>query len=460
MIKSVKIKNFQSHKETSLEFHQGLNGIVGTSDSGKSAILRALHWNRENRPTGEAHISRWAKDEKKRLIDDCSVTVEPSVGPVTRRRSSDFNGYEVDGQTLEAIKTEVPQAVTDAYNFTDVNVQRQLDPPFLLSKSGPEVSRFFNQILKLEKMDQLISAAASKADRTAGELRDIVGVKNKSAKQNKKGKIDDVVEKIEALDWIDEAKVLLSQIGTLEDTINSTEASIRLLQVLVSQIEKAKQDIAKYSEVAGLGDFVEVCQASCDKANKLSLSVYTLSNLRHQIDEAKVLADKSQAVVLTEPLVEACISANKQAIEAERRVNDLQSTVTVITSIEKAKQKADLVLSVIPELEKSQILQSEIQSTEVKILSLSQARSGVMMAEQSISRLSPAIACEASIVEATERLEEYKALEKKQASLFSASSLAKMTQKVIDKLAVEVVELEKNLPEQCPTCGSLIPHAH
>ena len=39
MISSVHIKNFQKHKDLSLEFTPGINVITGKSDAGKSADI-------------------------------------------------------------------------------------------------------------------------------------------------------------------------------------------------------------------------------------------------------------------------------------------------------------------------------------------------------------------------------------------------------------------------------------
>ena len=43
-IKTVKIHDFQSHEDSFMEFEKGLNIIVGPSDSGKSAVIRAIKW--------------------------------------------------------------------------------------------------------------------------------------------------------------------------------------------------------------------------------------------------------------------------------------------------------------------------------------------------------------------------------------------------------------------------------
>ena len=51
-IKKIIIDNFQSHEHTEIEFGPGLNVIVGPSDYGKSAVVRALRWVLYNEPRG------------------------------------------------------------------------------------------------------------------------------------------------------------------------------------------------------------------------------------------------------------------------------------------------------------------------------------------------------------------------------------------------------------------------
>src|SRR5205085_9883685 len=49
-ITELEIKGYQSHEDTKIAFTGGLNAIVGPSDSGKSAILRALRFVLYNEP--------------------------------------------------------------------------------------------------------------------------------------------------------------------------------------------------------------------------------------------------------------------------------------------------------------------------------------------------------------------------------------------------------------------------
>ena len=81
MIKSIHLKNFQSHKDTLIEFDQGVNVIVGQSDVGKSAILRAIAWVCTNKPSGDEFISSWADSTSIKIkTDNCTVIREKGKG--------------------------------------------------------------------------------------------------------------------------------------------------------------------------------------------------------------------------------------------------------------------------------------------------------------------------------------------------------------------------------------------
>lgn len=51
----LRIQNFQAHKDTTIEFDR-ITTIVGPSDIGKSAVLRALKWVAKNEPNGTSFV--------------------------------------------------------------------------------------------------------------------------------------------------------------------------------------------------------------------------------------------------------------------------------------------------------------------------------------------------------------------------------------------------------------------
>ena len=94
LIEAIEITNFQSHANTVLEFHEGVNVIKGTSGHGKSAIIRALEWlltntyygdakswfadksRSEERRVGKECKSRWAREQLKK---DGKIAILPEL---------------------------------------------------------------------------------------------------------------------------------------------------------------------------------------------------------------------------------------------------------------------------------------------------------------------------------------------------------------------------------------------
>jgi DNA repair exonuclease SbcCD ATPase subunit len=73
-IKRLILENFQSHKYSEVDFAAGLNVIVGPSDTGKSAVIRALKWVLYNEPSGDFFIREGETN--------CSVTIHISDGTI------------------------------------------------------------------------------------------------------------------------------------------------------------------------------------------------------------------------------------------------------------------------------------------------------------------------------------------------------------------------------------------
>ena len=141
MIKSIRLKNIQAHKDSKLEFDKGINAIVGTSNNGKSTIIRALNWNRYNRPLGiDTLASHWIVDDKGNLKDEMSVTIENDFGTVTRKRTKTENQYIVNDKELNVVKSDVPLDVEQILNLSETNIQNQQDSPFLLSETSGKVA--------------------------------------------------------------------------------------------------------------------------------------------------------------------------------------------------------------------------------------------------------------------------------------------------------------------------------
>ena len=105
MIESLSITNFQRHERLDIDFDK-ITTIVGTSDIGKSAIIRAMRWVVMNRPIGTTFMRRGAKST--------SVTMKVDGTEVSRIRGKDGKVYKVNDDTFRAFGADMPGAVYNA----------------------------------------------------------------------------------------------------------------------------------------------------------------------------------------------------------------------------------------------------------------------------------------------------------------------------------------------------------
>lgn len=217
MIVSVDIVNFQSHPDTHIDFTDGLNVLVGSSRSGKSAIRRAIMWVITNRPSGLGIISWWNKKGDK-LSGETKVTITLDNGTVISRvRSPELNGYIINGKVLEAVATGVPEEIQEAFRMADVNMSGQFDAPFLVSQSAGAVAQYLNEIINLEDADYYQKEIESDRRKCVSDAGD----------NNKK--ILELSTAIKEFDWLDRAEQLTASIKeklSKYDSINDDVVAI------------------------------------------------------------------------------------------------------------------------------------------------------------------------------------------------------------------------------------------
>ena len=150
MIKSVKFKNIQKHKDLTLNLSDGINVITGPSDHGKTTILRGLLWAMTNNNSGDKLINN---DGAK----DCSVTVTADAHAIERSWSKSSNAYSLDGHEFTAFRTDVPKEIKDLLNLDAINIQNRRDLPFMVYYKASECADQFAQMLDITEIDNTIT---------------------------------------------------------------------------------------------------------------------------------------------------------------------------------------------------------------------------------------------------------------------------------------------------------------
>lgn len=150
-IEKIILRNFQIHRKTTLDIHEGINIIAGSSDNGKSSIIRAIRWLCENSPRG-FKFRRWNAPEK----SITSVVMEVDGSVIERKRGSVSNCYNFDGVTYKALKSDVPEVISELLEISSYNIQRQLEGPFLFSKSSSDVAKMINEVAGISIINDII----------------------------------------------------------------------------------------------------------------------------------------------------------------------------------------------------------------------------------------------------------------------------------------------------------------
>lgn len=170
MIARISIKNFRSHDHTVLDFHAGVNVIIGKGQAGKTNVKRALEWVWSNRPLGTRFISWWANGDPTEVEVD--VQTPEGLHTVTMTKAGNSSAtYKVMGPgwreptVYETVGTKVPDMVRRVLNLDAVNMQAQLDQPYMITGSKGDISRAVNRVIQIEVADKWMGELNSRASR-------------------------------------------------------------------------------------------------------------------------------------------------------------------------------------------------------------------------------------------------------------------------------------------------------
>ncbi len=311
MISSIRIQNFQSHEDTFIEFHPGVCVVVGSGDSGKTAIHRALRWAQSNRirqddrPMGDGFISRWAKKTSAKgavsLTDDCRVTVSKPEGSVTRFRDAakgkndkESNGYLLNGERFEAIGVGVPDAVSTFFNWSDVNVQKQHDQAFLISKGAGEVASFLNRTVRLDTIDAHIQAASSLVRQERDALK-LLEAQQTSDQRS-----------LEALAWVPGAVERMDALDALDKALQALEAKRTRLAGLREQWDRTEQRARDQEAVIAMEPRVQKLRREWDWFRGILEQGHQIARIIVRWSEAETTVQRAGKLADLEPRALGC----------------------------------------------------------------------------------------------------------------------------------------------------------
>jgi DNA repair protein SbcC/Rad50 len=273
-IKTLILENFQSHKHTTINLHPNFNCIVGSGNSGKTAIVRALNL---------LLYGQWESSWVRAGSDFCRITlITDSDTQVIREKGQTVNKYiikipSLKDQVYENFGTQVPTEISsvlgifkvqlDSNEFLNLNIANQMDPLFLLSKSGSVKAKVIGKLTGAHFLDYA--------------LREINrDKKNITTEKNLKAiELLELQKQLIDYEYIDRQKLKLDEIN--EKVVSTTQkyTCIEELNQLFSRVQTWKTQY----------------HAQCDEERKLSqFNTQILDNLSREADQINRLKDISR----------------------------------------------------------------------------------------------------------------------------------------------------------------------
>lgn len=235
MIKTLRIRNFQSHKDTFIEFDPGVNVITGPNMSGKSAILRAIRLVISNQPGGSEFIS-WDASKSE-------VTLECNDSVITRIKGNRTNEYILDGSTFSGFGRAIPEEISRALGTVPIYID---DRPYELNYADAHASPFL----------------VSETDSVKGKL------------------------------FTQLASSLLGDLSRLDSAITSTNSRVRAARIeerlTVEGIADEKIKLASFEALTGVDKKLTMCHTLLDNAQAIEVELDTLNACHAELLEAAI----------------------------------------------------------------------------------------------------------------------------------------------------------------------------
>jgi chromosome segregation ATPase len=304
--------NFQSHSDTKLTFHERMNVIFGSTDSGKSAFVRSMLLVIANRPAGEKYRTH---DSAKTV---CAIKKENVL--VKRVRTDTENYYKIGKDKYKRlIDPIVPVDVSEKLNLTAANVQEQKDFYFLVDITSGKVAKKLNEVAGLEIMDDVTKLTNSKVRRATSKIRE----KNESLVKN-----DSLIFELE---WVKSASSKLKYLEKENKAITIIEDKVYSIEALLEELNLLNSKKQKFLPVEMISEIDELIKLK-NSTEELEEKSNFVQELVDDIEKLRNMSSKTKIIDLTE------LEKLNYAIETEEyRIGTIEDMINQIRSSKKSR---------------------------------------------------------------------------------------------------------------------------
>ena len=260
IIKNLTLKNFRKFKNATIEFPDGVTGIVGLNGAGKSTIFEAIAWVLYG-PVAARTAADQIKTKNLPSTDPCRVELEFVFEGENYRVVREMKGKSLTVQATATINGKV--AATSAESVTRF-IQKKLGMDFksfftsifarqkelnaLSSMNASERRPLILRMLGIDSLDDVIKEIRSDKKEQSGLVEKL---SEEIIDENKKSKDDVYKEQIKKYEA--EQQKIKKEIKSLEEKTNKEKKEIEKLRKTVEEnkkeYEKLRRDKEKQAEL-------------------------------------------------------------------------------------------------------------------------------------------------------------------------------------------------------------------
>jgi len=356
-LKSLRLTNFEIHRDTTVEFSPNLTYLCGNCDTGKSSIIRGLLLLLTNTPDRGADYVTLGQDFSS--VVGVFVDKDNTEVTVTRKRENDRNYYvlEIPGkETLEYVGvTQIPDTIAEVFNLDDT-IQEQFEDHYLIFSSHGKVGKVFRKAVGLEPVDKLNTELKNTLDNTRKslgvcelaqtnyniQLDDLAGM-DLDGLESDLNIIGSDLHKLEALNYaVLELTTLINDCSRVEleierlskspsfeyvrDLLEDSFVEYQDSQKLLRELSTSILDLKKIEDYLGYIHIVEVPDMSVefDRLNVLKSEIVNIRTLIKDLD-----TNSANIINLTNSLNQ--LASDCAEIEAQLQGTTCEKCGTILT---------------------------------------------------------------------------------------------------------------------------------
>ena len=258
----IDITNFQSITKGNLTFVPGVNVVVGQSNSGKTAILRAIKTNILN-PKGSQRRIQHGKDKSE-------ITIKYLGNEITWVRTSKESSYIINGEEFKKTGTSNVFNYLNDFGFVLdekdglMNIEGELQLPFPFDRNPQELFKLFENLLSVLKSSGVLKQFKALESNRDSEVLLLESEINKYDTKCK------AVKDLKELVDLEKLSTMRNDVVALINNYNNKNSDLQILLknkdlVLLADFKEFKVDIKEpLTKYIGLSKDINVCNMTKD----------------------------------------------------------------------------------------------------------------------------------------------------------------------------------------------------